>query len=122
MSAKLILTTLTTAAALGLATHVSAAPARNPFVDGERISVRVPAGDLDLQREAGAKVLLQRIHRAANFICGESYGVELARYVRHRQCMRTVVDDAVNELRNPVVSELNARPPQRRTMILAASR
>lgn len=67
LSARALALSLASAIALAAAAPTQAAPASN---DPDTITVVVPAADLNLTSGAGAKILLARIHRAAETVCG----------------------------------------------------
>ncbi len=77
-----------------------AAPARE-------VQVKVQTGDLDLTRSAGAKVMLQRIHNAAEQICGPSPSDWLHDGHRYEACVKTTTDRAVDQLASPMVTAMN---------------
>lgn len=99
------------AAALGLsaAGAASAAPAaKSPT---ETTSVRVRVADVDLQSEAGARVALRRITRAAAAICGDEADTrDLQRRALFQTCVRSVVDETVASAHSPMLAALNGTP------------
>lgn len=113
MLAKTLLIAL---AALGL---TSAAHAAEPVENADQtVSVAVPYGDLNINREAGATVALQRINNAAAEVCGrESQVTSLDRVALHQACVRSTVDRTVTRLGNPVVAALNSGQEQKQTML-----
>jgi UrcA family protein len=113
MLAKTLLIALS---ALGL---TSAAHAAEPVENADQtISVAVPYGDLNINREAGAAVALRRINTAAGEVCGrESQVTSLDRLALHRACVRSTVDRTVMQLGNPVVAALNSGQEQSQTML-----
>lgn len=98
MSTRTLFAVAAIAAALEFAGSAQASPARAPpAADDAHISVRVPVADLDLRKPAGAKIALQRIHRAAVAICGDEHlSSGLARYSRFQGCVKTTVRAAVS--------------------------
>ncbi|CAN7186472.1 UrcA family protein [Phenylobacterium sp. LjRoot164] len=109
-------TLLVAAAALGLSSAAHAAqPVENP---DQTVSVAVPYGDLNINREAGATIALQRINNAAAEVCGrESQVTSLDRMALHQACVRSTVDRTVTRLGNPVVAALNSGQEQSHTML-----
>ena len=95
--------------ALGLAASAHAGP-RAASSDSETISVRVSLIDLNLDREAGAKVALRRIRNAAAIVCGGDLSPSLRNLSSpYQACQRDAIDRAVATLAVPTVSALNAR-------------
>lgn len=113
MLAKSLLIALS---ALGL---TSAAHAAQPVENADQtISVAVPYGDLNLNREAGATVALRRIDNAADEVCGrESQVTSLDRVALHQACVRSTVDRTVTRLGSPMVAALNSGQEQKQTML-----
>jgi UrcA family protein len=56
--------------------------------------------DLNLNTEAGAKVLYQRIHGAANEVCGNVEVRDLPGVRAHEACIEKAVSDAVAAVNN----------------------
>jgi len=109
-------TTLIALAALGLAGAAHAAPPVEA-PDGT-VSVAVSYADLDINREAGAQIVLNRINNAATEVCGrESQKTTLDRSALQRTCQRATVDGAVGRLNNPVVAALNSGHRQPTTLL-----
>ena len=69
----------------------------------------MPYGDLDLSSEAGAQVMLQRIHNAAQTICGPDAGHLLDRLMVYQPCVNGITNRAVDQFDNPIVADLNDR-------------
>jgi UrcA family protein len=104
-------TTSIALAALAVAVVTTAAQASPAGSDV--ITVRVSLADLNLASQPGASIALQRIRRAAAWICGdEPLLVELDRMALYDTCLRSTVGSAVASLDNPVVTELYAGPPR----------
>jgi UrcA family protein len=100
--------------ALGLAMFaaVQAAPARDTTGvqvndEGAR-TVATSTSDLDLSTPDGAKTLLGRLRHAAVIACGEQPdrwdGLEAIQ--AYKTCLRTSMDDAVNQVHAPLVTAL----------------
>ena len=103
---------LSLAVGLAMFAAVQAAPARdNTGVqvndEGER-TVAASTSDLDLSTPDGAKTLLGRLHHAAVIACGEQPdrwdGLEAIQ--AYKTCLRTSMDDAVNQVHAPLVTSL----------------
>ena len=108
-------------ASLLAALSVPAAAGVHP-VEGQPdvLETTVRFSDLDLNRVAGADVVLARIERAARDVCGDAPAPrELAKRARHRACVATATDTAVERLDAPVVT---ARHSGRNPAMLAEAR
>jgi UrcA family protein len=106
---RLHLIALAAAALLGAAPVASAAG--TTAQDPDSLSVRVRVADLDLQSRDGARVALQRIHHAAETVCGgEPDGRELARHAMFESCVRSAVDRTVLQSHSPALAGLNGTP------------
>jgi len=70
-------------------------------------SEKIDYSDLNVSSPMGAKILLARIKGAANRLCGYYPEVDLGRRADHMACVRSVVNDAVAEVDNPVLTALN---------------
>jgi len=112
-----------TALALILAAAFSAGAARAaPSPIAETTTVHVRVADLDLQSEAGARVALRRITRAADAVCGdEADSRDLQRRAMFETCVRSVVDATVASARSPVFAALNGRSIAQTTSLAAAN-
>jgi UrcA family protein len=102
-------------AAAALASSAAAAQAAEP----ERLSVPVKVGDLNLRSEDGARVALNRIHRAAATICGETDSKQLARQAMIDACVRDAVNTTVAQAHSPALAALNGTPVQATTLAAA---
>lgn len=60
--------------------------------------MKVSFADLDLSKEAGAKVLYRRIQNAATSVCGRVDSREIARYRLYRQCYDDAIEAALKEV------------------------
>lgn len=84
------------------------------------LETTVRFSDLDLNRMAGADVVLSRIGQAARNVCGEAPAPrELAKRARHRACVAAATDTAVVRLDAPLVT---ARHSGRDPAMLAEAR
>ncbi len=64
--------------------------------------------DLDLSREAGVKVLYQRIKTAAESVCSPLGGARsLAMDLRWHDCRNAAIANAVAEIDHPLLTELH---------------
>jgi len=79
--------------------------AANP--NAELRTATVAYADLDLNRDAGALVMLQRIRSAAKRVC-EPEPTTLAERSAYRICYDSALSDALSGLHNPRVSALYA--------------
>jgi UrcA family protein len=86
---------------------LAAAPALGR--DAQVGEIRVAIGDLNLERDAGARALLGRLRDAAEKVCGVR--ADLERDLRYRtearSCVREAVDAAVERLNAPRVTALH---------------
>ncbi|HEY1930002.1 MAG TPA: UrcA family protein [Caulobacteraceae bacterium] len=87
---------------------VSAEPKQN----GSPVTVRVPIGDLDLNREADADKLLKRVSAAASLACSgpPAAGVMMAEIARaYRACKVQALERAVAQINSPMVRLAEAK-------------
>jgi UrcA family protein len=70
-------------------------------------SVTVSYRDLDMNTEAGAQQLYQRIRGAARSVCGEA-GRSLLEQMQWKSCVRGSTTAAVTSVHSPLLSELDA--------------
>jgi UrcA family protein len=79
-----------------------------PTDDSHFPNVVVNTADLDLGQTAGAKTLLARLRAAASTACGgqPSMPTDLSTVQTWRDCVRTRLDDAVSQVRAPLVAAL----------------
>ncbi len=75
--------------------------------NAELRTATVAYADLDLNRDAGALVMLQRIRSAAKKVC-EPEPTTLAERSAYRTCYNSALSDALSGLHNPRVSALYA--------------
>ena len=72
------------------------------------MSVNVSVADLNLSSPAGAKIVLRRIHNAAETICGDQPDIRLtARFALYQSCVKATVDRTVASLDSPLVTAQN---------------
>jgi UrcA family protein len=111
VSRKILTSLLAAAIAVGATSVAAAAPAE------DRVSVRVPIADLNLQSEAGARVALRRITNAAGSICGDEADTrDLRRQALFQACVRHVVGEAVAAADSPMLAALNGTPMRSATL------
>lgn len=76
--------------------------------DGETRSLRVEYGDLDIDVDPGAEILLNRIERAARRVCGADQGRRpLSEQAATRSCVARAVDQAVSAVDAPRLTALH---------------
>lgn len=99
------------AAAAFSAGAARAAPAPGP----QTATVHVRVADLDLASEAGARVALRRIARAADAVCGDEADTrDLQRRAMFETCVRGVVNETVASAHSPMLAALNGGPAHAR--------
>jgi UrcA family protein len=70
----------------------------------------VPLGDLDLNRDAGAKAAIARIKFAAGRVCGAPPSpMDTVARSKHRACVGLAIDNAVAALDAPLVTARHVR-------------
>ena len=73
-----------------------------------RPQLDVPYSDLNLTNPFGAKVMLRRIAKAAEFVCGGQPSVrEFSERSSFRRCVKGAVAGAVAQLNAPLVTALH---------------
>jgi UrcA family protein len=111
MFAKTAIASLAAIAALGFAATTHASPVGERSSD-PAVSVNVSVAGLDLSNPAGAKIVLRRIHNAAETICGDQPDIRLtARFALYQSCVKSTVDRTVASLDSPLVTALNGGQP-----------
>ena len=70
-------------------------------------SVTVKYSDLDINRGSGAETLYQRLRSAARQVCGSYDGRNLNAADAWKACYEQALDEAVNDVGNPRLSELH---------------
>ena len=119
-------TTLTTVIAALAA--LSAIAAGHPAAAGTQIgspdtrSTRVSYADLNLQSEAGARTMFQRIRHAARSVCEINLNDEWDGRVQYFACVRDTTDRAVATLNSPLVAAMNGSGRPRSDVVLAEAR
>lgn len=71
-------------------------------------SITISYSDLDVSREAGARILLGRIIKAADSVCGYKPGNigDFARQNAYRACMNDTVGKGVQSANVPLVAQI----------------
>jgi UrcA family protein len=101
-------TTFAAVAALSLFAGVSTASAATPSTD--TVSVTVSYEGLDLNSDAGARIMLQRIAHAAGEVCGSQPDTRLLDQTHaYKSCMTSVTNRAVDKLGSAKVSVFAGR-------------
>jgi UrcA family protein len=112
-----LLATIVAAALLSTAPHAVQA---GGLEDRTGMRIKVPTADVNLDTDAGAKMLLRRIRVAAETLCGApSDRWPLSATRAWEACVGATVDRAVGDLGNPRVIAMNAA--NRREPTLAAA-
>ncbi|MEP6966587.1 MAG: UrcA family protein [Pseudomonadota bacterium] len=99
-------TTLGALAALAIAAAAQPAASREPAA-GATVSARIALGALNLDSRADAKILLRRIRRAAESLCGPIADDLFDNRWQYSRCVIGATDRAVARLDNPTVTALN---------------
>jgi UrcA family protein len=74
---------------------------------GQVLAKKVAYGDLNLETEAGAKVLYARLRHAAQDVCSPYQSDELAYKIVWRTCVENSLSDAVGRINKPRVTALH---------------
>lgn len=110
MSISAKVTALAALAVLGGSVAANAAIFSEVSSGNNTVSVKVSYADLDLQNQAGAQIMLRRIHHAASIACGNGPDDRLFWTVRaYRMCIDKAAESAIVRLHSPIVSALNGR-------------
>ena len=80
---------------------------------GQVLTKKVTYGDLNLETEAGAKVLYARLRHAAQDVCSLYQSEELARKIVWRTCVENSLSDAVGRINKPLVTALHNKSASR---------
>ena len=93
---------------VGILTSLAAAPQTASAMEKPTVlSRKVSYHDLDLRREADAKILISRINRAARYVCsGSDWRSEFMYSTAYRAGVRDSTSRAVAGLDSPVVTAL----------------
>jgi UrcA family protein len=70
-------------------------------------STVVSYANLDLSQPRDAQVLYSRIRRAADLVCANYVGYDLAASTQHDTCVMRAVDDAVRVVNRPVLDAVH---------------
>jgi UrcA family protein len=107
---------------------LSAIAASHPAAAGTQIgspdtrSTRVSYADLNLQSEAGARTMFQRIRHAARSVCEINLDDSWDGRVRYFACVRDTTDQAIAKLDSPLVTAMNSSGPPKSQIVLAETR
>jgi UrcA family protein len=74
-------------------------------------SLKVSYADLDIQHDAGARVLLARLRHAANEVCAPAPDRELSSVAQFEACFKSALDGAVSQVSSATLSGLYAGMP-----------
>jgi len=80
---------------------------------GQVLAKKVYYGDLNLETEAGAKVLYARLRYAAQDVCSLYQSDELARKRVWQTCVENSLSDAVGRINKPLVTALHNKSASR---------
>ncbi len=69
-------------------------------------AVAVSYGDLNIDTERGARILLERIQAAARGVCPAADGRNLSAWATSRHCIREAVARAVRQVGSPLLAAL----------------
>jgi UrcA family protein len=86
------------AAVLGIGFFAAVAQAGEAAQDANSVTVRY--SDLNLNTAAGAKVLYQRIHSAAERVCGDVNSRQLDQAAAAKACLDQAIVNSVHAVRN----------------------
>jgi UrcA family protein len=119
MQTKSFMTALITVLALG-----AAGVSQTAFAQSDDVAtVKVQYADLNLSSPAGAKVMLQRIHRAADAVCGPQSTSRIDRVARlHETCVKHAISGSVRQLNIPMVTALYTGGGEAALTTLASAR
>ena len=94
-----------------LATPAYAGGVRPSKADPDAFQLTVDYSDLDLERAAGADMLLGRLRQAARAVCGEPSDPRdfLGKARARRACVSVATEDAVSRIASPLVTARYAR-------------
>jgi UrcA family protein len=109
-------------AVLGLGFFAAGAQAGEAAQGANSVTVRY--SDLDLNTAAGAKVLYQRIHSAAERVCGDVNSRQLDQAAAAKACLDQAVANSVHAVKNEQFTNIASQHGYgvRREVILASAR
>ena len=81
--------------------------------DDQVLTKKVTYADLNLESEAGAKVLYARLRHAAQNVCSPFESRELSRMQVWRTCVDNALASAVTQVNNPRVTALHNQVDKR---------
>ena len=73
------------------------------------VSIRVSYKGLDIQSEAGAKILLRKIENAADEICRDQVSAPMDEARKVRPCKQEIVARTVAQVNSPALQALSER-------------
>lgn len=119
---------MTAVCALALVSLSTAAAAEEAKLGDLRLGdeggpyVHVPYGDLNLQNQAGAAVMLNRVSFAAKRVCGGAPDLrEIKIYVMFKTCVSQAKADAVRHLNMPMVTALHDKQVAEEEQVASAN-
>lgn len=75
----------------------------------EHERVAVSFSDLNITSQAGAKVLYQRIEKAARRVCGVTHGLKSIQLINNEKaCLAASIDSAVASIHSELVASVHA--------------
>jgi|CXWL01.1.fsa_nt_gi UrcA family protein len=93
-----------------VATLLASAPFASAAAEPFTASVAVRVADLDLDREQEVRVLLRRIERAADIVCGETVARRYhSTWSIYETCRRATIASTVGQIDSRQLRELHAR-------------
>lgn len=75
-------------------------------LDANAKSLKVSTAGIDVNSEAGAKVLYTRLSEAAKSVCGLAYSGDAIWGANFNSCYGTTISSAVHALNRPLVTKL----------------
>lgn len=104
-------TLIVCAALVAIAVPAAAAGIHPARQDPEVLQTTVSYADLDLNRPAGADVMIARVRRAAQAVCGQGLFADLNRTKHTRDCVAAAMDAAFAQVDAPLVTTRFAHKP-----------
>jgi UrcA family protein len=86
-------------------TFLSAAQASQPVVDNA-LTAKVQFADLNLDSNAGAKILYSRLREAARDVCSPLLGQDLASKARWNKCYEGAIAAAVVKINSAALTQM----------------
>jgi len=83
-------------------------------------AVRIRYGDLDLTTDAGARAMLERIHRASASVCRQAAADDIVLAAgMYQSCLQATVRTAITRLNAPIVTAKASDSRPTRTVMTA---